>query len=301
MLQAEKAQSKAISVSIVVTIAVFLITLAAGIISDSVALLLDAAAEFVIVFTAFMLSSSLKKIHLPPDSFFNFGYEKFEPFTVVIQGAMMMLSCVIACAFAIQDIIHPENVTRYDIPMIASFLTGIMALLTAVYHRRVSIKTHSAMLKVSSLQLFLDTFLSLAMCIGFAFGLIMQERGFYRITPYVDPVMALILAVLFIWAPLKSIKYSVRELLDAAPAKNIREQVERIVERHKAKSFGIYSVRVRKAGEKIFLDVAFLIHGHTTTLQAREFAESFEKDIAMQFPKYDTIVYFYPSDREVRT
>ena len=148
----KKSQGAIVAASIVISIAIFLITFAAGIISDSITLLLDASAEFIMVFMAFMLRSTMKKIQKPPDQFFNFGYEKFEPFTVVIQGAMLMTSCLIASYFAVQDIIHADEVTRYDIPAYASLLSGVISLLTAFYMRRVSLKTNSNMLKASSLH-----------------------------------------------------------------------------------------------------------------------------------------------------
>jgi divalent metal cation (Fe/Co/Zn/Cd) transporter len=107
--------------------------------------------------------------------------------------------------------------------------------------------------------------------------------------------MALILAVIFMWTPVKLIKLNISQLLDAAPIEEVRNNIEEIVEKHKAKAFGIHSIRARRAGEKVFLDVCFEIHGHTTMIDAQRFTESFEKDIAAKFPKYDVIVYFYPA------
>ncbi|MFA5144520.1 MAG: cation diffusion facilitator family transporter [Candidatus Omnitrophota bacterium] len=293
--QKNKLRSTAVFVSLVFSVVIFFLVLGAGIISDSIALLLDASTGFIMVFMGFILRLSIKKIEMPPDRFFNFGYEKFEPFTAVIQGTGIIFSCIIASYFAIQDIIHAENITRYDIPMYVSFLSGSIAMFTALYLRRVSLKTSSNMLKVSSFHWFMDSLFSFAMCLGFLFGFYMHKLGYVRITPYVDPGMALVLATVFIWTPLKLIKHNFRELLDAVPVNEIRSEIEKIVEKHKARAFGIHSIRMRKAGDRVFLDVCFEIHGHTTLAQAQAFVEGFEKDIASQFPKYDIIVYFYPA------
>jgi cation diffusion facilitator family transporter len=293
--QESKLQSKAAVMLITFSIIIFIITLLAGIISDSIALLLDASTGFIVVFMAFMLSLGIKKVNLPPDRFFNYGYEKFEPFTAVIQGTMIMFSCLIASYFAIQDIIHAEDIARYDIPTVVSFTTGVIAISVAFYLKRVSHKTHSAILKVSSLHWFIDGLFSFSLALGFLFGLYVHKIGLTHITPYVDPVMALILAVIFMWTPVKLIKLNISQLLDAAPIEEVRNNIEEIVEKHKAKAFGIHSIRARRAGEKVFLDVCFEIHGHTTMIDAQRFTESFEKDIAAKFPKYDVIVYFYPA------
>ncbi|MDD5020374.1 MAG: cation diffusion facilitator family transporter [Candidatus Omnitrophica bacterium] len=292
--QDKKVESTAAVVSMVLSVVIFLITLAAGIVSDSIALLLDASMGFIIVFMAFMLRFSIQKIHMPPDQFFNFGYEKFEPFTAVIQGIAIVLSCVFSSYFAIQDIVHAEDIVRYDIPMYVSLFSGTVALLNAFFLRRISRATHSTVLQVSSLHWLMDGSLSFAMCAGFLFGFMMHRLGYFHITHYVDPVMALVLACFFIGMPLKLIRHNVRELLDATPSREVRSEIETIVEKHKARSFGIRSIRMRRAGEKVFLNVCFEIYGHTTMVQAQEFAESFEKDIAAHFPRYDVIVYFYP-------
>lgn len=288
-------QIRAVRILKILSIVVFVITLAAGIISDSMALLLDAATEFIIVFMSFFIHSNIRKIEKPPDQFFHFGYDKLEPFTVVIQGTMIMFSCVVASYFAIQDIVHAENIARYDIPIYASVISGIIALLTAFYINKVSSKTRSHMLKTSALHCFVDSVLSFGMAVGFTVGLYMHRMGYTHLTPYVDPAMTLILAVILVWTPVKLLKSGMHQLLDAVPAKDVRDSIERIAERHKAKAFGIHNIRMRKAGERVFLYICFEIHGHTTMNQAQEFAKAFEDDISKNFPKYDVIVYFYPA------
>lgn len=293
--QHEHLQARAAHVSIWVSILSFLIPLSAGLISDSIALLLDASTGFVSMFIAFIMRVSIKKINLPPDRLFNFGYEKFEPFTVVIQGAMIMLSCLIAIKFAVQDIIHEEAIVRYDIPVIASLASGLLALGASFRLKVVAAKTHSNMLKVSGMHWGIESILSFAMCLGFSLGYYLHNHGYLHLAPYIDPVMALALALIFVWSPLKAMKSSFRELLDAVPEREVAGEIEKLVEKHKVRSFGIRSIQMRKAGNKVFLYVCFVIHGHTTLAQAQEFSESFERDIAARFPKYHTIVYFYPA------
>jgi cation diffusion facilitator family transporter len=293
--QEEKLQMSAVNISLGISILLFLISLTAGIISDSIALLLDASAGFVIVFTAFMLQKSIKKVNMPPDHLFNFGYEKFEPFTVVIQGAMIILSCVIASKFAIQDIFHPEDIVRYDIPTFAALASSVISGGMAIHLRMIASKTNSTMLKVSSFHWVVDMLLSLAMCLGFTFGWYMLREGRYNIVPYVDPVMALILALILIWPPLKIIRTNFLELVDAAPLPDVRREIDLVVEKHKARAFGVHHTRMRKAGRKVFLEVCFLVHGNTTMNEARIFADAVAKDMAAKFPKCDIIVHFHPA------
>ncbi|MFH1691669.1 MAG: cation diffusion facilitator family transporter [Candidatus Omnitrophota bacterium] len=291
----QRMQAKVVRVSAVVSIVIFLIALSAGIISDSITLLLDASAGFITILMAFVLHFNLKKMGRPPDQFYNFGYDKFEPFTVAMQGSMIMLTCVIALYFAIQDIVHADDIARYDIPMYAAVVAGFLALFTSVYLKRISLKTSSHMLRVSSLHWLVDALFSFAMMLGFGFGFYLHRKGYSHLTPYVDPAMTIILAAILIWTPIRLLKRSLAQLLDAAPTEEVRREVEKIVEKHKVKAFGIHNIRMRNAGEKIFLYICFDIHRDTTMIQAQEFEKVFEEDIARKFPKYDVIVYFYPA------
>lgn len=288
-------QAKAIRVFIALSVVVFLITLIAGIMSDSVALLLSASVEFIIVFMAFLVNSSMHKLERPPDQYFHFGYDKFEPLTVVIQGLMIMFSCVFALYFAAQDMVHAEDIKCYNIPIHASIISGLIAIFTALYINRAAARARSHMLKTSALHCLVDSMLSFGMAAGFAAGLWMKNMGYRHLTPYVDPIMTFFLAAALVWTPVKHVRAGLRQLLDAAPAKDVREAIEVIIEKHKARAFGIRSIRMRKAGDRVFLYVCFEMHGHTTMNQAQEFVRSFEDDISRTFPKYDCIVYFYPA------
>jgi divalent metal cation (Fe/Co/Zn/Cd) transporter len=150
------------------------------------------------------------------------------------------------------------------------------------------------MLKTAGLHWYADTVLSFGVCFGFLFGLVLQMLGYTKITPYVDPVMAIILALFFIQTPIKTIIHNVLELLDAVPSQDIRSRVKEVVEQYKPKSFGVHRLRSRKAGERIFVDICFIVHGNITVAEVEQLANSFERDLKGHLPICDVIVYFKP-------
>ena len=289
---AEQSQILAVHISIFFAVLLFLISLVVGILSDSVVLLLDASAGLVTILVAFFMRKIIKTLNKPADSAFHFGYGKYEPLTVTLQGAMIILSCIIAGKFAIQDIIHPEHLARYDLPAITSIFLCIMSLAMFLYLKKVSKSTRSSMLKMASLHWFIDSSMSLGMFIGFGFGALMLKLGLTHIAPYVDPVMTLILIAFFIKSPVEAIMHNGVELLDMVPPKEDMKKITQITEKHKARSFGIHRIRARKAGQKLFIDICFLVEGNTPVKKAEELAKDFEKDITSHFPNSDVVVYF---------
>jgi cation diffusion facilitator family transporter len=212
-----------------------------------------------------------------------------------MQGVLIITTCVISIKFAIQDIIHAEDIHTYGLPAAATFISGIIGIFIVNYLKDIAKRTNSAMLKSASLHWRVDTVLSFGVCAGFLFGFILQVSGFNKITPYIDPVIAIILAVFLIQSPIKAISHSVLELLDAVPGEDIRSRVRKVVELYKPKSFGVHRLRTRKAGEKIFVDICFIVHGNLTVVEAEDLAKGFERDLKTHLSGCDVIVYFKPT------
>lgn len=290
----ERDQLAAASVSFWGSIALFVISAAAGIAVDSVTLILDASASLVILVVAFLMSSTIKKIHSPPDEIFNFGYEKYEPFTVVLQGALIITTCLISVKFAIQDIIHSEDIKNYQLPVIAACLAVAIGIFISVFIKIAARRTRSSMMHTASMHWFIDTGMSIGMLGGFYAGWVLKDKGYTNITPYVDPAMAILLALVFILPPLRTIRKNFMELLDAVPSKEIRDKVRKVVDEYKPRMFGVHRLRIRKAGDKIFVDICFIVKEEMTVRQAEAVAADFEKDLKGHLPHLDVVVYFKP-------
>jgi len=288
----EQSQVSAARVSLWGSIIMFAVSAAAGLMVDSVTLILDASASLVILVVAFMMNSTIRKIHSPPDEIFNFGYEKYEPFTVVIQGALIIATCVISMKFAVQDILHHEDIKDYQIPMIAAFISAALGAFIAIFIKITARRTRSAMMHAASMHWFIDTGMSAGMLGGFYAGYVLKQGGYAEITPFIDPVMAIILALVFMLPPLKAMRKNLFELLDAVPSKEVRDRIRKVVEQYKPKMFGVHRLRMRKAGEKVFVEICFIVKEDVTLRQAEVIAADFEKDLKARLPHIDVVAYF---------
>ena len=272
---------------------IFFTSLGVGVAVDSVALILDAAASLVIMAGALLTSYSLKRINRPADEEYNFGYHKYEPFTGLLQACLIITTCVVSVKFAVQDIIHAESVHSYTAPVIATFFSGVLGLFIFLKIKSVAKHTNSGMLKVTSFHWFADALLSFCLSCGFFIGLTLERVGYSRAAPYIDPVMAIALAIFLVRMPFRVLLHDVRELLDSVPGEQIQEKIRKVVDIYKPKSFGVSRIRVRKAGPKIFLDICYIVNSNLTIGQVRELANSFEKDLKTHIDNCDVVVYFH--------
>lgn len=290
--QKQKDQFLAARISIIGSTIMFLISAVVALITDSITLILDASASIVILVVGLLISFSVKKIHLPPDESYNFGYHKYEPLTAAVQNVLIVAVCIVSIKFAIQDIIHADNMHSYGFPAVAIFIEFVLALCIANWLKRIGNKTNSQMIKASSFHWFLDTTLSFGICVGFSIALLLRNSPWSTLTPYIDPVMAIILAVIFIASPVKSGLHNIFELLDAAPVSAINAKVRKVISQLSLGQLIAHRLRIRKAGQRIFIDVCFIVEDNLTVARAEELAAEFNRDLKAHLPDSDVVVSF---------
>ncbi|MDD5080173.1 MAG: cation diffusion facilitator family transporter [Candidatus Omnitrophica bacterium] len=292
MAETKRRQMLAVKVSMAGSITLFLISAVVGIAVDSVTLILDASASLVILGVAFLMNFSISKIHRPADEMYNFGYNKYEPLTASVQGILIFAACLFAIKIAIQDIIHAEDIANHFLPVAATFAASILGVFITLYLKRLSRNTGSNMLRAAGLHWYMDTVLSFGVCFGFLLGLLLQRAGYVKITPYVDPVMAIALALILVWVPFKTVIHNVRELLDAVPRDDSYARIKGIVDMRKPDSLGVHRLRMRKAGEKIFLDIILTVKDNLSVFEIEKLANKLDKDIRSDLGNCDILISF---------
>jgi cation diffusion facilitator family transporter len=197
--------------------------------------------------------------------------------------------------FAIQDIVHAESMTNYIVPIIAAAICVVVGMYISIFLRITAKRTGSSMVHAASMHWFIDTMMSVGMLGGFYLGFLFEKRGFTAAAPYVDPVMAILLALIFILPPIKAIRRNLMELLDAVPSKEVRAKVKKVVDEYKPRMFGVHRLRTRKAGNKIFVEICFVVKEEMTVKEVEAVAEDFEKDLKIHLRHIDVVVYFKPT------
>lgn len=268
-------------------IVIVLISLIGGVVTDSITLLLDAAQGIVTLVVAFLVHAALRKLGKPPDDTYHFGYDKYEPLTSAFQEIMIVLVCVVSINFAVQDLFHAEKIAHYNTALIAALLAGVISFIWAIWIRSLARSLNSTVLKTASNIWLLDSALSFGIFGGFLAGLALNQMGYSYLMPYTDQVMAILLAMVFIISPIQPLKQDFLDLLDAAPDREIRSKIEKIVEQLKPAAIKITQVRMRKAGKRIFLEISFVIDENITVREALAMVYAFEKKLAENIPLCD--------------
>jgi len=103
------------------------------------------------------------------------------------------------------------------------------------------------------------------MVVGFSLMAVLAGSRWDDAVPYIDPVMVLITCVAFVPTPLRMIKVTILELLEANPDAAIRDAVETRVEAVRIQ-FGLdpLEVLMTKVGPKLYVEVDGVVDGALT-------------------------------------
>lgn len=212
---------KNLKIAVVLTAIIFIIELWGGIISNSLALLSDAAHVFMDVVSLVLAYGALKISVRPSNRNVTFGYHRFEIFAALINGLTIIGIAIFIFYEAYGRIFNPPQVKGVQVLVIATIglIVNTWAALKLHGH-------HDLNIKGAYLHVIGDALASVAV-IGGAIVIILTGKT------VIDPVLSILIGIVLFYGAFRLIFGSVRILLEFAPThvdadtlKEIMMQVE---------------------------------------------------------------------------
>lgn len=249
-----------LKLSAALTIIYGIVGVTIAILCDSLTLMLDGlygVADIVVSFLAIMV---VRKVHLPPDEKYHFGYAKYEPFMTAVDGILIVTICAATVFSSIQDIIHPEPMDNIHLAVIYSLVSFFICSGFGIFMKRAGKRCHSTILQADAQLWIIEGVISLGVFVAFGLSEYISKTYWKGYADYVDPVVCILLAVFLLAKPISIIRESFYDLVDASPYAKLKNEIVQVAnacaQKHQLK--GIKSVKVRKAGRRLFVVVHFL-------------------------------------------
>jgi cation diffusion facilitator family transporter len=275
------------SAVLLVALKVFLVvrTGSLGILSEAMHSGLDFLAA-VITFLSVRVSDK------PADADHLYGHGKVESFSAFVETALLLVTAVYIIWEAFQRLFfHAANEIRSSITAIV-ILSLCMAIdfVRSRALNRVAREHPSEALEADALHFSTDVWSTFVVILGIT-GAWLGLRFGIPWLGMLDAVAALVVSGVIIWIGSRLGKRTADALLDVAP-QGLRERIEKAVD----KTEGVLQserVRVRKAGQRYFVDVTISVPRTATLEQAHAASESVEHNIQEIVPA-DVVVHFEP-------
>ena len=190
---------------------------------------------------------------------FPFGKYILEPLVISLKSLVIGGTCLYSLVGAIQDVVHGGNTVEYGSALIYSIVSVVGCGVVYIYMKKKGEKITSEMVRIEASQWLMDTLLSIGVLIGFIIAMALSNTRFNVLNAYIDPIMVIIVSVVFIKMPIQSFINSFREILSVKADDEINDDIYLIVkEIEKEYKFEDSISRVSKIGGELRIEIDFI-------------------------------------------
>ena len=216
-------------------------------ITNSNAILTDAAESIVNVLATSFAFYSIYLATLPKDENHPYGHGKVEFFSAFFEGALIGIAGVVILVKSIYGLFYGNTVTELYNGAIIIGVTGIVNLFLGLYLIKVGKLNRSLVLDADGRHLITDAISSAALVLGI---LIIQFTQIF----WLDGVISIGLGVYIVFSGYKMIRKSVGGLMDESNIDLVNEVVD-VLQRHRQESWiDVHNLRAQQYGADLHLD-----------------------------------------------
>lgn len=261
--------------------------------SGSLAILTEVVNSGIDIFVCLVTIFSVKYAAKPADDDHNYGHEKAENFSALIQVLFL---------FGTSAFILYEGIARlflnkpYDIHITIWIFAALLLSMVIDFFRakalnKIADETKSQALKADALHFSSDILSSMIVIIGLIFTYLGFEKA--------DAISALVVAGIIIYLGLKMSRKAVDSLLDKVPP-GLNEKIRYetlLIEGVE----GIRTTRIRSTGAKIFIDMTINISRIIPFSKAHDIMDAVERRLNQLIDNADIVIHSEPVETDKET
>jgi cation diffusion facilitator family transporter len=256
-----------------------------GIISGSVSIISEAIHSSMDLVAAIIAYLSVRVSDNPPDSRHPYGHGKIENISGVIEALLIFIAAIWIIFEAVRKLMG-ESIELDSIGL-GSIVMLVSAIINTLVSRRlykVARETNSVALEADALHLKTDVYTSLGVAIGL--GLIMITG-----INWLDPVVAILVALFIIRESYHLLKRAFTPLLDTAWEESEINDLEKTL---KKLEVNYHDLRTRVAGNYRFVDLHILIPQDESVGNAHQYCDKIENELTSTYDNLTVTIHVEP-------
>lgn len=276
--------------SIVVALGIFALKLAAWWLTDSVALFSDAMESVVNVVASCVAWYALRIAHTPADDNHPFGHHKAEYFSAVLEGVLIVVAALLIIHEAWTVLFEPRPLAA---PVVGLAINGLAAVgngLWAWLLISTGRKARSPAMVADGKHLWTDVVTSA----GVIFGLVLAvATGWY----WLDPTMALVVALNILWQGWHLVGDSVQGLMDVSVEPEELARIERVIADNDEGALEFHDLKTREAGRARFIEFHLVVPSDMTVEAAHRICDRIEGALEKAQPGAEVTIHVEPEHK----
>ena len=260
--------------------------------TGSVGMLSDALESFVNLAGAMMALAMLSLAAMPADDNHAHGHGKAEYFSSAFEGFLILIAAVSIAYAAIERLLSPQPLEAVGIGLAVSVAASVINLVTSRILMGVGRRYRSITLEADAHHLLTDVWTSAGVIAGV--GLVWATGWLW-----LDPVIALLVALNIVWTGWQLLRRSAAGLMDVSlPEKEIRA-IEAILDGYRRQGLEFHALRTCQAGARAFSTLYVMMPGTWTIQRGHDCSEHLEADIRQAVPHAHITTHLEPLEDPV--
>ena len=288
---ADRPRSRAAAISIASNSSLILLKLVAGAVTGSVSIITEAIHSTVDLLASIVAFFSVREAEQPADAQHRYGHEKFENVAAGVEGMLILVGSGVIVFTSVRHLVNGTEIEALGFGIGVIAFAALANLFVSGYLFRRAKATGSPALEGDAAHLRTDAYTSLGVLIGLALVKLTGET-------WIDPAVALVIAVAIVVTGVRILAGSWRVLVDEAlPDEEVAAIREAIVASAPQGVVGYHKLRTRRAGARRYVDLHVQFRSGTSLEAAHETAHALQDRIAERLRGADVLIHLEPEDR----
>lgn len=277
-------KTKTARLSVISNTLLIIMKVVVGILTNSVSILSEAIHSSIDLVAALIAFFAVKVSGTPADERHPYGHGKVENVSGTIEAILIFIASGWIIIEAVRKFIHPEETSTLGLGVIVMGISAVVNLFVSRRLYKVARQTDSVALEADALHLKTDVITSA----GVAGGLLLMWITGWNI---IDPIIALVVAMLIIYESYTLLSKAFSPLLDTALSAGEIARVEDILKEMNASYHGL---RTRAAGHQRFIEFHLEVAANETIETIHHQCDLIEERLEREFRDIQVVIHPEP-------
>lgn len=255
-----------------------------GILSGSVSILSEAIHSFMDLLAALIAFFSVRVSDTPADSKHPYGHGKFENISGVAEAMLIFVAAFWIIYEAIKKMLDPKPIESLWLGFVVMAVSAVVNTIVSARLYKVARETDSIALEADALHLKTDVLTSAGVAVGL---LLIWLTGYH----FLDPVVAIIVALLILRESFNLFRRAYGPLLDTALPPDEVQKIHQTIRKHCFGDSDYHDLRTRKSGHRKYVDFHLNLSPDMTVRDAHHLCDLIEEDIRQAIPNCEVTIH----------
>jgi len=274
--------------------------LAVGLFIGSVAIISEAIHSGVDLLAAIIAYFAVRSSSQPPDKDHPYGHGKFENLSGTVEAILIFFAAAWIIYESAHKLMNPEPINMVGWGVAVMGFSAVVNLFVSKILFIVGQKTDSIALIADAWHLRTDVWTSFGVMA--ALGVIVIASIIFPGVDlsWIDPVGAILVALIILRAAYELTIQSVRDLADVSLPPEEEKFIADLITSHSTAILGFHKLRTRKSGSDRFVEFHLNVDGRMSVTDSHRITDELTRLIRDKFPKCSVTIHIEPCDHACR-